>query len=327
MMRLQLIAACAAGLLVALPGCGGQSAVDTNVPKAEFVKEVDQKLTDFESRISKVKSQAQGREAGASTVIESATEMAEEKIRVIRHTQVPGLNSASDEETVAQAKKDINRALNEIDSEVKRAEVALAGAKSDKEKFAEATQGKLNDLAARLKDVHGKAMTAQADVQTRITAAVKSADEAIEEAGKALDRYHRAPDDALATIRSEVNRLIDSGEAKVAEAHRIFDDWAKISKEREDYRISARQKIDELEQRLADLNEKAAAAPESAQGRYNVARESAEEALKEARKALDRYMESAESVAMTTKNEVESLINKAGEQLSEADKIIEDTEA
>lgn len=203
---------------LALIGCGKKTEVKTDQPISTFITAVEAKLAEFETRIKTIKDQAKTSPEGTKVTIEGATEMAEEKIETIRDTQFPALKKAVSTDQIEQAKKDINTTLAEIGKEVDRAKTALAEAQNSREKYTTETRIKIDQLKKDLQTAVDKSKNLPEQTAARFHTAHESAEEALQEAGAALDSYKDAAEDQAGKVKDEVKRLLSEAEAKLKEA-------------------------------------------------------------------------------------------------------------
>ncbi len=223
-MRTLMTGLMAAAFLFAIAGCKEEGAVPTDKPKAEFIQTAEQQMANLDSRIDKAKSEAAGQGDAAEAVIESATEMAEEKLETLRKSMLPALNDAMSSDDIANAKADINRTLVDATSEVERAEKALAESMTDRQRYADSVTGELGAIETRLAEARAEAANVDATVKDRVSAAGESVEEAIDEARKALDRFKDASDSDAGTIQKNIDHLLASAKSTLDDMRKMIDD-------------------------------------------------------------------------------------------------------
>ncbi len=195
------------GLAVAaLTGCG-KSKVDTEQPADQFKNDVQTKIQDLETRIDDAKGKKPKLAKAEADALESATEMAEEKIETLRQTSLPKLTELSGKE-LDQLKSTINATLVEIGNQVAKAEEAVEKGLSAKDQFLSETNDKLAKLRERWDGAEKKVSGLKDAAKSKATVALESAEEAIQEANSSLGRYKSAAKEDARKIRSNIENLL-----------------------------------------------------------------------------------------------------------------------
>lgn len=201
---------------LALFGCN-RSKVETEQPAAQFKDDVEAKLKDFDSRISEAKAQKAKLSKAQADALETATEMAEEKIETLRDTSLPTLSEVSGKE-LETLKESINTTLSEIAGQVDQAEQAVEKGLSTEERFQSQTKDQLAELRRRWDRVKEKSQDLGDAAKSKATMALESAEEAIQEADSSLDRYASASKDEAQKIRSNIEGLLSTAKQELTKA-------------------------------------------------------------------------------------------------------------
>lgn len=195
-------------ILVGLTGCENHQ-VNENQGDQAFTEDVQAKLSGFETRLAKVKSEMTGREEAVHTRVEVLTEQAEEKIETLRDSSLPTLTKAGGDEERQRVKNTINTTLSEIGDEVARAESAIQDATTAREKYFEETSVDLDKLRDRYDDLKTKAQGYTGAAKAELDMALESAEEAIQEARSNLPKYQAAAEDQADQMRKTIASLLD----------------------------------------------------------------------------------------------------------------------
>lgn len=204
-------------ILAGLAGCKEDKVNKDQLPSA-FKMDVENKLKDFENRLSKVKSEMSGRAEGVRNTVKVATELAEEKIETLRDSTLSTLMEAVNPEEIDRIKDTINRTLDEIDDSVARAEDRIADARSKREVYAESTSKALDELRELYDDVKSRAKDIEGAVKAEVDQALESAEEAIQEADRSLSAYEAAAEDQVDEIEGNIDSLILEAKEKLDKA-------------------------------------------------------------------------------------------------------------
>jgi hypothetical protein len=191
-----------------------------------------------------------------------------------------------------------------------------------REAFESDVEAKLKDFEKRIAAVRQQIDKLSAAGADAATTAVEMAEEQIETLRKdTLVRLNEAAAEESNDLKMRINDALASVDEYVSKAQ---DAVQRTLPDKDRYARDARERLEKLRARRNALDDRVEALGEDVQTRLELPLETAEEAIQEAHSSVGRYLDAAKEQAGAIRDNIESLIDQAEDQLEKIENTLEE---